>query len=111
VDTGFHRDDFDAAYLIVEDGRAAFVDTGTNFSVPRLLGALDALGPARARAGGLGRSPRTCTWTTPAARAPPPASCPWARPWCTQQYVTERSTLQKPLAFLEFKAFLMELNL
>ena len=47
VDTGFHRDDFDAAYLIVEDGRAAFVDTGTNFSVPRLLGALDALGLPR----------------------------------------------------------------
>ena len=37
VDTGFHRDDFDAAYLLVQDGRAAFVDTGTNFSVPRLL--------------------------------------------------------------------------
>jgi len=47
VDTGFHRDDFDAAYLIVQDGRAAFVDTGTNFSVPRLLAALPALGLAR----------------------------------------------------------------
>lgn len=47
VDTGFHRDDFDAAYLIVQDGRAAFVDTGTNFSVPRLLAALEALGVAR----------------------------------------------------------------
>ena len=35
---------FDAAYLIVEDGRAAFIDTGTNDSVPRLLAALDALG-------------------------------------------------------------------
>ena len=47
VDTGFHRDDFDAAYLVVQDGRAAFVDTGTNFSVPRLLAALQALGLAR----------------------------------------------------------------
>jgi len=47
IDTGFHRDHFDAAYLIVEQGRAAFVDTGTNFSVPRLLGAIDDLGLAR----------------------------------------------------------------
>ncbi len=47
VDTGFHRDRFDAAYLIVHQGRAAFVDTGTNFALPRLLGALDALGVAR----------------------------------------------------------------
>ena len=35
---------FDAAYLIVERGRAAFVDTGTNHSVPRLLAALAAAG-------------------------------------------------------------------
>jgi glyoxylase-like metal-dependent hydrolase (beta-lactamase superfamily II) len=46
IDTGFHRDLFDASYLIVENGRAAFVDTGTNFGVPRLLGALEALGLA-----------------------------------------------------------------
>ena len=44
IDTGFHRPLFDAAYLIVENGRAAFIDTGTNFAVPRLLAALDALG-------------------------------------------------------------------
>jgi glyoxylase-like metal-dependent hydrolase (beta-lactamase superfamily II) len=44
VDTGFHRPHFDAAYLIVERGRAAFVDTGTNHSVPHLLAALDAVG-------------------------------------------------------------------
>ncbi|HUG21806.1 MAG TPA: MBL fold metallo-hydrolase [Albitalea sp.] len=43
VDTGFHRPHFDAAYLIVEDGRAAFVDTGTNHALPRLLAALEAL--------------------------------------------------------------------
>lgn len=48
IDTGFQREGFDAAYLIVEQGRAAFVDTGTAFSVPRLLGALDALGLAPA---------------------------------------------------------------
>jgi glyoxylase-like metal-dependent hydrolase (beta-lactamase superfamily II) len=49
IDTGFHRDDFDAAYLVVRNGRAAFIDTGTNFAVPRLLGALEALGVARER--------------------------------------------------------------
>lgn len=47
IDTGFHRDAFDAAYLIVENGRAAFVDSGTNDSVPRLLAALEATGLAR----------------------------------------------------------------
>jgi len=46
IDTGFHRPNFDAAYLMVEDGRAAFIDTGTNHSVPRLLGALQAAGLA-----------------------------------------------------------------
>jgi glyoxylase-like metal-dependent hydrolase (beta-lactamase superfamily II) len=44
IDTGFHRPRFDAAYLIVENGRAAFIDTGTNHSVPRLLAALGAVG-------------------------------------------------------------------
>lgn len=48
IDTGFHRPRFDAAYLIVQAGRAAFVDTGTNHSVPRLLQALSALGIDRA---------------------------------------------------------------
>lgn len=43
IDTGFQRPRFDAAYLLVEDGRAAFIDTGTNHAVPRLLAALDAL--------------------------------------------------------------------
>ncbi|MFT3665044.1 MBL fold metallo-hydrolase [Piscinibacter sp.] len=47
IDTGFHRPLFDAAYLVVENGRAAFVDSGTNFGVPRLLAALEALGLAR----------------------------------------------------------------
>jgi glyoxylase-like metal-dependent hydrolase (beta-lactamase superfamily II) len=46
IDTGFHRPRFDASYLVVEDGRAAFVDTGTNHAVPRLLGTLEALGLA-----------------------------------------------------------------
>jgi glyoxylase-like metal-dependent hydrolase (beta-lactamase superfamily II) len=40
IDTGFFRPRFDASHLIVERGRAAFVDTGTNHSVPRLLAAL-----------------------------------------------------------------------
>jgi len=47
IDTGFHRPLFDASFLIVEQGRAAFVDTGTNFAVPRLLAALDDLGLPR----------------------------------------------------------------
>ena len=47
IDTGFHRAMFDASYLIVENGRAAFVDTGTNDSVPRLLAALEAAGVPR----------------------------------------------------------------
>lgn len=46
IDTGFQRPRFDAAYLMVEDGRAAFIDTGTNHAVPRLLAALNALGLA-----------------------------------------------------------------
>jgi len=40
IDTGFHRDRYDAAWLVVDGGRAAFVDTGTAFAVPRLLAAL-----------------------------------------------------------------------
>jgi glyoxylase-like metal-dependent hydrolase (beta-lactamase superfamily II) len=44
VDTGYHRPAFDAAYLMIEGGRAAFVDTGTNHAVPRLLGALRGAG-------------------------------------------------------------------
>lgn len=47
IDTGFHRPRYDAAYLIVANGRAAFVDTGPNHAVPRLLAALAALGVAR----------------------------------------------------------------
>ena len=46
IDTGFHRPRFDAAYLVVERGRAAFIDTGTNQSVPRLLAALAGAGLA-----------------------------------------------------------------
>lgn len=44
IDTGFHREAFDAAYLIADGGRGAYVDTGTQHSVPRLLAALDAAG-------------------------------------------------------------------
>ena len=41
VDTGFIRPLFDASHLIVESGRAAFVDVATSHSVPRLLAALE----------------------------------------------------------------------
>lgn len=44
IDTGFQRPHFDAAYLLSHAGRAAFIDTGTNHAVPRLLATLEALG-------------------------------------------------------------------
>ncbi len=44
VDTGFVRPGFDASHLIVENGRAAFVDVGTNASAPRLMDALASQG-------------------------------------------------------------------
>ncbi|HSV68552.1 MAG TPA: MBL fold metallo-hydrolase [Methylibium sp.] len=47
IDTGFQRPRFDAAYLIVESGRGAYVDNGTNDALPRLLGALDHAGVRR----------------------------------------------------------------
>jgi glyoxylase-like metal-dependent hydrolase (beta-lactamase superfamily II) len=47
IDTGFVRPRFDASHLIVENGRAAYIDTGTNHAVPRLLDALASLGLAR----------------------------------------------------------------
>jgi len=47
IDTAFQRDHFDACFLIVNGGRAAFVDTGTRLALPRLLGALAALGVPR----------------------------------------------------------------
>ena len=40
IDTGFHRPQFDAAYLVVENGRGAFIDSGTSHSVPALLAAV-----------------------------------------------------------------------
>lgn len=47
IDTGFTRPRFDASYLLVEAGRAAFVDTGPNSALPRLLAALEAQGLGR----------------------------------------------------------------
>lgn len=44
IDTGFVRPRFDAAYLIVENGRGAFIDCGTNHSLPRMLAALEPAG-------------------------------------------------------------------
>lgn len=40
IDTGFVRPRFDAAYLIAEKSRGAFIDCGTNYAVPRMLAAL-----------------------------------------------------------------------
>lgn len=48
VDTGFGgRPAFCAAYLLVEAGRAAFIDCGTLHSVPNMLAALEAAGLPR----------------------------------------------------------------
>ncbi|NBU25392.1 MAG: MBL fold metallo-hydrolase, partial [Gammaproteobacteria bacterium] len=44
VDTHYVKPLFDAAHLVVQDGRAAFVDCGTAHAVPRLLAALEAQG-------------------------------------------------------------------
>ncbi|MGJ7904313.1 MBL fold metallo-hydrolase [Lysobacter sp. 1R34A] len=40
IDTGFQRPIFDAAYLVVDSGRGAFIDCGTQHSIPALLAAL-----------------------------------------------------------------------
>lgn len=44
IDTDYVRPRMDASHLIIDGGRAAFVDTGTHFSVPNLLTALAAVG-------------------------------------------------------------------
>jgi glyoxylase-like metal-dependent hydrolase (beta-lactamase superfamily II) len=44
IDTGHVRPRFDASHLVVEGGRAAFVDVGAGPGVPRLLAALEAKG-------------------------------------------------------------------
>jgi glyoxylase-like metal-dependent hydrolase (beta-lactamase superfamily II) len=44
VDTGFMRPGFDAAYIVVDAGRAAIIDSGTYLAVPRILAALNAQG-------------------------------------------------------------------
>lgn len=41
IDTHHIRPALDASYLLIRDGRAAFVDTGTALAVPHLLAALD----------------------------------------------------------------------
>ena len=44
IDTGYVRPFFDASHLVVENGRAAFVDVGTSHSAPGLLAVLEAKG-------------------------------------------------------------------
>jgi glyoxylase-like metal-dependent hydrolase (beta-lactamase superfamily II) len=44
VDTGFVRDHFDASYMVVDGDEVAFIDVGTNYSIPRFLTTLDELG-------------------------------------------------------------------
>ncbi|MGH8401650.1 MAG: MBL fold metallo-hydrolase [Gammaproteobacteria bacterium] len=47
IDTDYVRPFLDASHLIVRSGRAAFVDTGTTYSVPNLLAALERKGIKR----------------------------------------------------------------
>jgi glyoxylase-like metal-dependent hydrolase (beta-lactamase superfamily II) len=47
VDTEYLYPGHAAAHIIEDSGRAAFVDVGTNYSVPHLLAALETLGIAR----------------------------------------------------------------
>lgn len=44
IDTGLQRPGFDAAWLVVEQGRAAFIDCGTSHALPHMLKALDVAG-------------------------------------------------------------------
>lgn len=44
LDTGFQREAFDAAYLVVEQGQGAFIDCGTSLAVPTMLRALQHAG-------------------------------------------------------------------
>jgi glyoxylase-like metal-dependent hydrolase (beta-lactamase superfamily II) len=44
IDTGFVRPRLDAAYLIIENGRGAFIDCGTNHALPYLLQVLQDVG-------------------------------------------------------------------
>jgi glyoxylase-like metal-dependent hydrolase (beta-lactamase superfamily II) len=48
VDTEYLQPGHAASHIILDAGRAAFVDVGTNYSVPYLLAALDVLGIERA---------------------------------------------------------------
>lgn len=47
IETGYVRPGLCAAYLVVENGRAALIDCGTATCAPRVLDALDANGVAR----------------------------------------------------------------
>jgi len=47
IDTLYLRPGLAASHLVVDDGRAAFVDTGAAPAAPRLLAALDEIGIAR----------------------------------------------------------------
>jgi len=44
IDTGYVRPMLAASHLVVDSGRAAFIDTGTTLSVPTLMAALSARG-------------------------------------------------------------------
>lgn len=44
IDTAFQRGQFDAAYLLVEKGRGAFIDCGTSLALPQMVAAVAAAG-------------------------------------------------------------------
>ena len=44
LDSGYFRDSFDAVHLIEDNGELAVIDAGTQYSVPRILQAIESLG-------------------------------------------------------------------
>jgi len=69
IDTLYHRPGLAASHLVIDDGRAAFVDTGAAPCRTRLLAALDELSIAREQVDYLfpdARAPRSCGRRRPA---------------------------------------------
>ena len=64
VDALYERPRLNAIHVVIEDGRAAIIDTGTAHAVPRVLKFLQERGVAPEA---VDYVIRTCTSTTPAA--------------------------------------------
>jgi hypothetical protein len=69
IDTGYHRAGLAACYLVLDDGEAALIETGTALNLPAILRALTDAASRRSSCATSCR--RTCTSIMPAA----PARC------------------------------------